>query len=234
MDDKMDDNTASVSLPEVLSIFPLTGVLLLPGTRLPLHIFEPRYRNMVQDALEAEGVFGMIQPFTPQNDNLPRPEAEGTIPELYAIGCAGHIERWERASDGRYMVQLRGISRFRVKEELSLERGYRRVRPDYGCFDDLEETDAPTVNRPRLTQALDRYAEARSLTIDLNQLDPIPDTDLVNFLGVAMPFHPSEKQALLEAGSIVERETVLVSLLELGGETPTAPSGSSSGSRTLN
>ena len=117
-------------------------------------------------------------------------------------------------------MQLRGISRFRVKEELSLERGYRRVRPDYGCFDDLEETDAPTVNRPRLTQALDRYAEARSLTIDLNQLDPIPDTDLVNFLGVAMPFHPSEKQALLEAGSIVEREKVLVSLLELGGEDP--------------
>jgi len=229
----MEDKTASVSLPEILSIFPLTGVLLLPGTRLPLHIFEPRYRNMVHDALEAEAVFGMIQPFTPQKDNFPQPGAERTTPDLYAVGCAGHIERWEKSSDGRYMVQLRGISRFRVREELSLERGYRRVRPDYACFDDLEETDSAAVDRPRLTRALDRYAETRGLTIDLKQLDPIPDTDLVNFLGVAMPFHPSEKQALLEAESIAEREKLLVNLLEFGGEATAPPSGSS-GPRTLN
>lgn len=228
----MEDKTEPVSLPEVLSVFPLTGVLLLPGTRLPLHIFEPRYRNMVHDALEAEGVFGMIQPFVPQHDNFPRPGAERTVPELYPVGCAGHIERWEKAPDGRYMVQLRGISRFRVKEELSVERGYRRVRPDYACFDDLGETGSPAINRPRLTQALDRYAETRGLNLDLDQLNPIPDTDLVNFLGVAMPFHPSEKQAILEAGSIGEREKVLVSLLEFGGETSTPPS--DTGSRTLN
>lgn len=228
----MEEKTAPVSLPEVLSIFPLTGVLLLPGTRLPLHIFEPRYRNLVHDALEAEGVFGMIQPFIPQKDNFPQPGAERTTPDLYAVGCAGHIERWEKSSDGRYMVQLRGISRFRVREELSLERGYRRVRPDYACFDDLEEADSATVDRPRLTRALDRYAEARGLTIDLKQLDPIPETDLVNFLGVAMPFHPSEKQALLEAESIEAREKLLVNLLEFGGETTTPPTGS--GSRTLN
>ena len=111
----MEDKTESVSLPEILSVFPLTGVLLLPGTRLPLHIFEPRYRNLVQDALEAEGVFGMIQPFVPQTDNLPRPAADHAPPNLYDVGCAGHIERWEKSSDGRYMVQLRGISRFRIK-----------------------------------------------------------------------------------------------------------------------
>ena len=228
----MEDKTESVSLPEILSIFPLTGVLLLPGTRLPLHIFEPRYRNLVHDALEAEGVFGMIQPFVPQNDNFPRPGAERTVPELYPVGCAGHIERWEKSSDGRYMVQLRGISRFRIREELSVERGYRRVRPDYACFDDLEATEA-AVDRPRLTQALNGYAETRGLTIDLKQLDPIPDTDLVNFLGVAMPFHPSEKQALLEAESIEARVKILVSLLEFGGDATAPPSGSS-GSRTLN
>ncbi len=227
----MEDKTASVSLPEILSVFPLTGVLLLPGTRLPLHIFEPRYRNMVHDALEAEAVFGMIQPFVPHDDNLPQPGAERTTPDLYAVGCAGHIERWEKSSDGRYMVQLRGISRFRVKEEMPLERGYRRVLPDYGCFGDLEGTASGTVDRPRLTQALGRYARTRGLTIDLDQLDPIPDADLVNFLGVAMPFHPSEKQALLEVGSIEEREKVLVSLLELGGD---AAKPSSPGSRTLN
>ncbi len=228
----MEDKTASVSLPEILSVFPLTGVLLLPGTRLPLHIFEPRYRNMVQDALEAEGVFGMIQPFVPQKDNLPQPGAASTMPDLYDVGCAGHIERWEKSSDGRYMIQLRGISRFRIREELSLERGYRRVRPDYECFGDLQQTDSDTIDRARLTRALDRYAQARGLDIDMSQLDPIADADLVNFLGVAMPFHPSEKQALLVTGSLKEREDVLVSLLELGGETPTVPSGS--GSRTLN
>ena len=228
----MEDKTASVSLPEVLSVFPLTGVLLLPGTRLPLHIFEPRYRNMVHDALEAEGVFGMVQPFVPQKDNLPRPGAEHTMPELYAVGCAGHIERWEQSPDGRYMLQLKGISRFRIKEELSLERGYRRVRPDYGYFSDLGEPDPVMVDRPRLTQALDRYAQARGLNLDMAQLEPVSDTDLVNFLGVAMPFHPSEKQALLEAGSLEEREKVLVSLLEFGGDNSAPASGS--GSRTLN
>lgn len=228
----MEENTASVSLPEVLSVFPLTGVLLLPGTRLPLHIFEPRYRNMVHDALEAEGVFGMIQPFVPQKDNLPRPGVERTMPDLYDVGCAGHIERWEKSSDGRYMVQLRGISRFRIKEELSLERGYRRVRPDYECFSDLQDADYDAVERARLTRALDQYAQARGLAIDMGQLEPISDADLVNFLGVAMPFHPSEKQAILETGSIEEREQVLISLLELGGDTSAAPS--SSGSRTLN
>ena len=228
----MEEKTEPVSLPEVLSVFPLTGVLLLPGTRLPLHIFEPRYRNMVHDALEAEAVFGMIQPFVPQNDNLPQPGAERTVPDLYAVGCAGHIERWEKSSDGRYMVQLRGVSRFRVKEELALERGYRRVLPDYDCFGDLEDPAPETVDRPRLTQALNRYAETRGLSIDLNQLNPIPDTDLVNFLGVAMPFHPSEKQALLEAESVEDREKVLVSLLEFGDGAAAEPQ--NPGSRTLN
>lgn len=228
----MEEKAASVSLPEVLSVFPLTGALLLPGTRLPLHIFEPRYRNMVQDALEAESVFGMIQPFVPQNDNRPQPGNEHAMPDLYEVGCAGHIERWEKAPDGRYMVQIRGISRFRVKDELSLGRGYRRVRPDYECFDDLRSADCGAVDRARLTRALEHYAQVRGLNLDTSQLDPISDADLVNFLGVAMPFHPSEKQALLESGSMEEREAVLVSLLELGDETPKP--GSTSGSRTLN
>ncbi len=228
----MEDKTESVSLPGILSVFPLTGVLLLPGTRLPLHIFEPRYRNMVHDALEAEGVFGMIQPFVPQKDNRPQPGAERSMPDLYPVGCAGHIERWEQAPDGRYMVQLRGISRFRVKEELSLERGYRRVLPDYDCFGDLAETDPPTVDRQHLTQALEGYAQGHGLNIDIRQLDPVSDADLINFLGVAMPFHPSEKQALLEAGSVEDREQVLISLLEFGGGAAPAPS--TPGSRTLN
>jgi Lon protease-like protein len=228
----MNQNTRPNSLPPILSIFPLTGTLLLPGTRLPLHIFEQRYRNMVEDALARDGVFGMIQPIVPQQDNFPRPGAENSKPELYDVGCAGYIERWEKAPDGRYLIQLQGLSRFRVKEELALERGYRRVRPDYSCFPDTTADEVQTPDRARLRQALEVYGGRHGLTIDLKQIDPIPDSDLVNVLGVALPFHATEKQALLEASSLEDREQVLITLLELGGEEPGPDS--DPGSRTLN
>src|ERR671919_828091 len=120
-----------LTVPDILPVFPLTGVLLLPGTILPLHIFEPRYRNMVEDALNGDKIFGMIQPFTPQQDNRPLPGAEKEAPDLYKIGCAGYIEKWEKFPDGRFFVQLRGVNRFRFEQELSLHRGYRRVKADY-------------------------------------------------------------------------------------------------------
>lgn len=228
----MNENAAPSSLPPILSIFPLTGTLLLPGTRLPLHIFEPRYRNMVDDALGSDGVFGMIQPFAPQQDNFPQAGAEAAIPDLYDVGCAGYIERWEKAPDGRYLIQLYGLSRFRIKEELALEKGYRRVRPDYSCFPDTAGEESPQPDRTRLIQALENYGKRQGLTIDLKQVEPIPDPDLISVLGVAMPFHPAEKQALLEAPSLKDREQVLVSLLELGSEEP--PLDPEPGSRTLN
>lgn len=228
----MNQNPRPDSLPDILPVFPLTGTLLLPGTRLPLHIFEPRYRNMVEDALNGDGVFGMIQPVVPQQDNIPRAGAEKTSPELYEVGCAGYIERWEKAPDGRYLIQLQGLSRFRVREELALERGYRRVRPDYRCFPDALSEPAPTPDRARLRLALEAYGRRHGLAIDLEQIDPIPDPDLVNVLGVALPFHAAEKQALLEASSLRDREEVLVALLELGGEEPGPDA--EPGSRTLN
>src|SRR5882724_1990693 len=163
-------------LPEILPVFPLTGVMLLPGTVLPLHIFEPRYRALVEDTLEGEKIFGMIQPLAPQNDNRgPQPDAESSAPDLYKVGCAGYIEKWEKLPDGRFFVQLKGVNRFRFNEELSLQRGYRRVKAEK--FSDLE---------------------------------------LVNLLGVSLPFHPAEKQALLEAPSLKDREQMLVNLLQLG------------------
>ncbi len=120
-------------LPEILPVFPLTGVMLLPGTVLPLHIFEPRYRALVEDTLEAEKIFGMIQPLAPQNDNRgPQPDADSSAPDLYKVGCAGYIEKWEKLPDGRFFVQLKGVNRFRFNEELSLQRGYRRVKAMYG------------------------------------------------------------------------------------------------------
>ena len=126
-----------VDLPEGLPVFPLTGVMLLPGTVLPLHIFEPRYRAMVEDALEGSKIFGMIQPFAPQDDNRgPQPGAAQGSPDLYKIGCAGYIEKWEKLSDGRFFVQLKGVNRFRFNEELDLQRGYRRVKALYADFPD--------------------------------------------------------------------------------------------------
>src|ERR1043166_9318299 len=123
-------------LPEELGVFPLTGVMLLPGTILPLHVFEPRYRNLVEDALSSEKVFGMIQPFTPQQDNRPLPGAEKESPELYKVGCAGHIDRWERLPDGRFFIQLKGVNRFRFDQELAVQHGYRRVKAIYRDFPD--------------------------------------------------------------------------------------------------
>ena len=137
-------------LPEILPVFPLTGVMLLPGTVLPLHIFEPRYRALVEDTLEGEKIFGMIQPLAPQNDNRgPQPGAEGSAPDLYKVGCAGYIEKWEKLPDGRFFVQLKGVNRFRFNEELALQRGYRRVKAMYREFSDAGRSKSGSATARR-------------------------------------------------------------------------------------
>lgn len=209
-------NRPPKSLPEILPVFPLTGVLVFPGMVLPLHIFEPRYRNMVEDAVSADGVFGMIQPAIPRQDNRPLPGAEKENPELYSVGCAGYIERWEKLSDGCYVLELRGMNRFRVEAELPLSRGYRRVRANYGEFADSPIDRDWRCNRARLIKTLEEYARAHSLGLQLGQVEQVSDIELVSILGMSLPFHPSEKQALLEAPSLQDRETVLLNLLRLG------------------
>lgn len=204
------------SLPEILPVFPLTSVLVFPGMILPLHIFEPRYRNMVEDALSAEGVFGMTQPVVPRQDNRPLPGAEEETPELYSVGCAGYIERWEKLPDGRYDLELRGMNRFRLEGELPLHRGYRRVKANYGDFADSPINRDWRCDRDRLMKILDDYAKNHGLLLKLDQVERVSDIELVNIVGMALPFHPSEKQALLEAPSLKDRETVLLNLLLLG------------------
>lgn len=205
-----------VSLPEILPVFPLTGVLLLPGTVLPLHVFEPRYRAMVEDTLSAERVFGMIQPFAPQHDNRPMPGAESQAPDLYKVGCAGYIEKWEKLPEGRYFVQLRGVNRFNFEQEFPLQRGYRRVKADYHGFPDATLHESWQCDRPAVLQALAGYGQAHGLQVKPEQAERFTDLELVNLLGVSLPFHPAEKQALLEASTLKDRETVLVNLLRLG------------------
>ncbi|MGB7949076.1 MAG: LON peptidase substrate-binding domain-containing protein [Candidatus Binatia bacterium] len=205
-----------VSLPEILPVFPLTGVLLLPGTVLPLHVFEPRYRAMVEDSLSAERVFGMIQPFAPQQDNRPLPGAENQAPDFYRVGCAGYIEKWEKLPEGRYFVQLKGVNRFRFEQEFSLQRGYRRVKADYQIFPDATLHEGWQCDRPAVLQALASYGQAHGLQVKPEQAERFTDLELVNLLSVSLPFHPAEKQALLEATSLKDRERVLVNLLRLG------------------
>lgn len=212
-----------VQLPETLAVFPLTGVLLLPGTVLPLHIFEPRYRAMVEDALSADRVFGMIQPFAPQQDNRPLPGAESEKPDLYKIGCVGYIEKWEKLPEGRFFVQLRGVNRFRFAVEIALHRGYRRVRADYQAFPDATLHEGWRCERSAILQALKDYGKAHGLQVKPEQAERFTDIELVNLLSVSLPFLPAEKQALLEAITLKDRETVLVNLLRLGS-TPADPS----------
>jgi Lon protease-like protein len=190
--------------------------LLLPGTVLPLHIFEPRYRAMVEDTLSADRVFGMIQPFAPQQDNRPLPGAESSKPDLYKVGCAGYIEKWEKLPEGRFFVQLRGVNRFRFEVEFSLHRGYRRVKADYRAFPDGKIHEAWHCDRPDLLQALASYGQAHGLQVKPEQAERFNDLELVNLLSVSLPFHPAEKQALLEAATLKDREKVLVNLLRIG------------------
>jgi uncharacterized protein len=205
-----------IAVPDILPIFPLTGVLLLPGTILPLHIFERRYRNMVEDALSTNKVFGMIQPFVPQQDNRPLSGAEKKTPDLYKVGCAGYIEQWEKLPEGRFYVQLKGVNRFRFEEELPLQRGYRRVRAIYGEFPDASLAKGWRCDRQAVLDALKEYGQAHGMEVKLDHAKRFSDLELVNLLGVSLPFHPAEKQALLEAASLKDRETMLINLLRLG------------------
>lgn len=209
--------------PRILPIFPLTGVVLLPLNWLPLHVFEPRYRALVEDAMAGAGFIGMIQPLVPQDDNSPDHEAEpGEDPVVYPVGCAGRIERCERQPDGRFLILLRGVRRFRIREELEPRRGYRRVEVDYDEFAfDLAEAEAEVDPAPALAAAR-ALGRARGFELDLDKLAGLPGFSLVNGLAAAMPLSPAEKQALLEAPDPSARQELLTALLEMNAGTATA------------
>ncbi len=206
----------SMPLPDVLPIFPLTGVLLLPGMRLPLHVFEPRYRNMVEDALASGRHIGMVQPTLPRNDNAPGPDAPQDQPEVYAVGCAGFIEEYRRLEDGRYLLTLVGVSRFRIREELSPLRGYRRIVPDFGGYGVDEADSAAVLDTAELLAALKAYGDAYQVPFDVERLTDLSSSLLVNGMAMSLPFRPAEKQALLEAHSLADRQRLVLDLLKMG------------------
>lgn len=201
-------------LPGEIAIFPLPGALLLPGGRLPLNIFEPRYLAMTQDALANRRLFGMIQP-NPQ-------EARGpTGPGLYRIGCLGRLAQFAETDDGRLLITLAGLIRFRVAEELPLhDGGYRRIRPDFSPFAADLDPPSPTLDRPALEAALSAYFKAQGIGADWEAIQATPDPLLVTTLCMACPFEPREKQALLEAETPAARAAMLVALLQIGAAAP--------------
>jgi len=209
-------------LPDVLPVFPLTGSLLLPGTWLPLNVFEPRYRNLVEDAVvdeRGERWIGMIQPRVPMQDNWPALEEPPANPELYTVGCAGRVERCEPQADGRYLILLKGRCRFRVHAELAPRRGYRRVAADYSEFaaGDPGEPEVAIDPAP-LLRAVRAFGQEQGLSFDLDVLASLPGVALLNGLAVALPFPPAEKQALLEAAGPRERLLLLLALMGMGLE----------------
>lgn len=209
-------------LPDVMPIFPLAGALLLPGGTLPLNIFEPRYLAMTEDALKTDHrMIGMIQP-TGADDSATAfaPGRQG--PQVYPTGCAGRMVSFAETGDGRYLINLAGIARFHVTEEFPLQRGYRRVRPDFSAFeDDLEPGRAAAIDRQRLNSVLDRYFKAQHIDPDWSAIEKMGDRDLVTFLAMGCPFGTPEKQALLEAKGPEECSRVLLTLLEMSGTADT-------------
>lgn len=204
--------------PEVLPVFPLTGVLLLPGNYLPLNVFEPRYRRMVKGALAGDRQVGMVQPRTPAPDNQPpvREARDSVLPELYPVGCVGLIDECEPQDDGRYLIVLRGLRRFRSERELARRQGYRRVVASYDEFEDDAEAPAEELETRDVVTAVARFSAEHDLSFDLDLLAALPAAPLVNGLAAALPFLPAEKQALLEAATTRERRDLLLALMGMG------------------
>lgn len=197
-------------LPDVAPVFPLSGVLLLPRTHLPLNIFEPRYLAMVDAALAGERLIGMIQPLRPGA------ESEAEEPELSRVGCLGRITSFSETGDGRYLISLSGVCRFAVAAEVESDAPFRRVRTDYGNYaDDLRPAQDVAFDRQRLYQALEPFLEANELEVDWSDLDQARTESLVNTLAVALPLGAREKQGLLLAGTLNQRAQLLLTLLEM-------------------
>jgi Lon protease-like protein len=206
------------ALPDTLPIFPLTGVLLLPRGRLPLNIFEPRYLAMTRDALGGERLIGMVQPSEPQRDN----RGGGAInPPVYPIGCAGRITAFSETDDGRYLLTLTGVSRFRIRDELPLLSGYRRIVAEWQPF--AHDVDTPTgseFDRDRFIRGLKGFFTQRQISADWEAIEKAAGEHLINSIAMLCPFAPSEKQALLEAPDLDERARLLITLVEMAAVNP--------------
>jgi len=210
-------------LADVIPVFPLAGALLLPRGQMPLNIFEPRYLAMVDDALRSgRRLIGMIQP----DPAHPGPENK---PTLFRIGCVGRMTQFAESGDGRYLIQLTGIARFRIDHELEVSTPYRQCRVSYLDFvgDFTARKGEEEVDRGSLLRALSDFLKANDLKADWQGIENAPNEALVNALAMMSPYGTAEKQAMLEAPDLKTRAEILIAVTEIelarkiaGGETP--------------
>jgi hypothetical protein len=187
-----------------LPVFPLAGALLFPRAQLPLHIFEPRYRAMVRDALATNQLIGMIQP-----------RGAGEPPPLFEVGCIGRIADAEELDDGRFNIVLEGLGRFRVAREAEVETPYRQVDAERSGFDDSAEPEPlGLAHRAELEQEARRYADALGYAVDWDAVTRLDDEMLVNAIAQVAPLDVGSKQALLEAADMAERCELLVQFMQ--------------------
>ena len=194
-------------LPEIIPVFPLSGVLLFPRWSLPLNIFEPRYLNMIDDAMSGSRIIGMIQ----------SSGGDRAHPKLVRTGCAGRITSYSETDDGRYLISLTGICRFDVQDELGVDTPYRQVLADWQAFEgDLVSPPERTLpDRLELTNSLKRYTQINSMEVDWEAVEHAPMETLINALCAGCPFGTLEKQALLEAQTVADRAQTLITLLDM-------------------
>ena len=214
----------SADLPEIIPVFPLPGALLLPRGQMPLNIFEPRYLELIDDSLrDGHRLVGMIQP----DPAHPGPD---DTPTLFKVGCVGRITQIAESGDGRYLLQLTGVARFRVEQELKVATAYRQCRVTYQPFADdfVARKGEEAVDRKAVLEALTSFLKANNLKTDWHGVESAPNEALVNALAMMSPYGTPEKQALLEAPDLKSRAEILVAVTEMelakktagGGEPP--------------
>ena len=201
-----------IDLPGVIPVFPLPGALLLPRGQMPLNIFEPRYLAMVDDTLrDGHRLIGMIQP------DVAHTGATAEVPPLFKIGCVGRITELTESGDGRYLIELTGVARFRVEAELPVKTAYRQCRVTYAPFADdfVARKGENQVDREAVLTALRDFLEANELKADWEGIEKAPNEALVNALSMMSPYGAAEKQALLEAPDLKTRAEILVAITEI-------------------
>jgi uncharacterized protein len=198
-------------LPGTIPVFPLSGALLLPRGQMPLNIFEPRYLEMVDDALrDGHRLIGMIQP-DPAHPGIPE------RPNLYKVGCVGRITQIAETGDGRYLMQLTGVARFRIIQELPVTTTYRQCIVDFTAYADdfTARKGEEEVDRKAVLSALTQYLKANNLKADWEGIENAPNEALVNALAMMSPYDPAEKQAMLEAPDLKTRAQILIAVTEI-------------------
>jgi Lon protease-like protein len=186
-------------------LFPLTGAILFPRSQLPLHIFEPRYREMVSDAVDGAGRIAMVQPHRIDDDNRA---------PLYEVGCIGEIVGLEELEDGRFNIVLLGSNRFRLIRETEVDALYRCAEVDIEAFDDDEPPPLALAERAEVEREARRLGDAMGLAVDWNAVNRLDDELLVNAIAQVAPFDAGAKQALLEQATLAARADLLVQLMQ--------------------